>query len=225
MSGKGMALYVVGGACALIGLFWGTVIGYYPHEAPFVIGLLIIGAVLMFFASRIEAANKPTKVEWRPTAPPTTVSAPVPAVPTPSAVDTGASYPVAPSQDVDDTVAVPRRRKSVSWSARLSDGSTVTIAQAALLGRAPLPSAEHPNAELIVVDDVSVSKNHAAVRVVDGALQIQDLQSANGTVMLTDDREQPCPPGVWLSVSDGATIELGTAALRFSSSTTRAVTS
>lgn len=231
MSGKGMALYVTGGALAVIGLIWGGVIGYYPHEAPFVIALLVIGAVLMFAASRIEAANKPTKVEWKPTTAPTTATptaaaalpasdeAPEP----PSREELASGIPENSVNVVDVTVAVPRRRRDVAWHAGLPDGTTVRLDQSALLGRAPVASADYPDARLIAVDDDSVSKTHAAFRVVDGALQIQDLQSANGTVLLAGDQEHRCPPGVWMSISDGATIELGAAPVHFSSTVTRVV--
>ncbi len=241
MKPLGTLLSVAGGILVGIGLIWGVVIGFYQSELPALATTLGAGFALLFIGSRMVASTKPTQVEWRPTAPPAPPAAatPVasvipdaaPAAPAPVvAADEQPAPPPAPepvaSEQLDDsTVAVPRRRRRVSWSLQLPDGSTALVREQALLGRAPQPTAEHPRADLIVVDDPSVSKTHALLRLVDGALQVLDLDSSNGTVLIVDDVEQACPPGVWMLVPDGAALELGTVELRCSAVASREVAS
>jgi len=241
MKPLGTLLAVAGGILAGIGLIWGVVIGFYPSEVPALLGTLGSGALLLFIGSRMVASTKPTQVEWRPTAPPAPPAAatPVasvipdaaPAAPAPVvAADEQLAPPPAPepvaSEQLDDsTVAVPRRRRRVSWSLQLPDGSTALVREQALLGRAPRPTAEHPRADLIVIDDPSVSKTHALLRLADGALQVLDLDSSNGTVLIVDDVEQSCPSGVWMLVPDGAALELGAVELRCSTVASREVAS
>lgn len=239
MKPLGTLLAVAGGILAGIGLIWGVVIGFYPSEVPALLGTLGSGALLLFIGSRMIASTKPTQVEWRPTAPPappapTAPAASVlpdaaPAAPAAVAADEQPPPPApepAASEHVDDsTVAVPRRRRRVSWSLERPDGSTALVREQALLGRAPQPTAEHPRADLIVIDDPSVSKTHALLRLVDGALQVLDLDSSNGTVLIVDDVEQSCPSGVWMLVPDGAALELGTVELRCTAVASREVAS
>lgn len=242
MKPLGTLLSVAGGILVGIGLIWGVVIGFYQSELPALATTLGAGFALLFIGSRMVASTKPTQVEWRPTAPPVrpappAASAPVtsvlpdaaPAAPTPVAADEQPPVPVpepAVSEQIDDsTIAVPRRRRRVSWSLQLPDGSTALVREQALLGRAPQATVEHPRADLIVIDDPSVSKTHAGLRLVDGALQVLDLDSSNGTVLIVDDVEQACPPGVWMLVPDGAALELGTVELRFSAVASREVAS
>lgn len=239
MKPLGTLLAVAGGILAGIGLIWGVVIGFYPSEVPALLGTLGSGALLLFIGSRMIASTKPTQVEWRPTAPPAPPAAatPVasvlpdaaPAEAAPVAADEQLPPPAtepAPSEQLDDsTIAVPRRRRRVSWSLQLPDGTAALVREQALLGRAPHPTAEHPRADLIVVDDPSVSKTHALMRLVDGALQVLDLDSSNGTVLIVDEVEQACPPGVWMLVPDGAALELGTVELRCTAIASREVAS
>ena len=237
MKPLGTLLAVAGGILAGIGLIWGVVIGFYPSEVPALLGTLGSGALLLFIGSRMVASTKPTQVEWRPTAPPAPGAASSPiasvlpdAAAAPAEVAAAQPSPPAPervsSEQLDDsTVAVPRRRRRVSWSLQLPDGSTALVREQALLGRAPQPTAEHPRADLIVIDDPSVSKTHALLRLADGALQVLDLDSSNGTVLIVDDVEQSCPSGVWMLVPDGAALELGTVELRCSAVASREVAS
>lgn len=241
MKPLGTLLAVAGGILVAIGLIWAAVIGFFPSEVPALLGTLGSGAVLLFIGSRMVASTKPTQVEWRPTAPPAppTTAAPVASVLPDAATAAPASVaadeqptpparepePAASEQLDDSTIAVPRRRRSVSWSLQLPDGTTALVREQALLGRAPQPTAEHPRADLIVVDDPSVSKTHALTRLVDGALQVLDLDSSNGTVLIVDEVEQACPPGVWMLVPDGAALELGTVELRCTAIASREVAS
>jgi len=233
MKPMGMLLATAGGILAAIGLIWGVVIGYYPSEAPAVIGTLGSGALLLFIGSRMIASTKPTTVEWQPSSAVAPVPAAAPVVPVapvqaaePALGPGPALAPLASSTAIDDaTVAVPRRRRNLHWTVELPNGTTTLVREQVVLGRAPQPSAEHPRAELVVVDDASVSKSHALLRIVDGALQVLDLESANGTFVVVDDLEDRCVAGVWMTIPDGATLELGTAELVCSSTSSREVAS
>lgn len=120
--------------------------------------------------------------------------------------------PTVPDDSVpDETVAVARRPRRAEWRLQLPDGSTVTPTREVIVGRAPELTSTHPEAELVAIDDPSVSKAHAAIRVVDRTLQVCDLGSANGTVVLVGGVEQECPSNAWMPVPDGAVIELGVA--------------
>jgi len=228
-----MLLATVGGILAAIGLIWGVVIGYYPSELPALIGTLGSGALLLFIGSRMIASTKPTTVEWQPSSAiaPVPAAAPVaPVAPVQAAepaLEPGpgpALAPVASSTVIDDaTVAVPRRRRTPHWTVELPNGTTTLVREQVLLGRAPQPSAEHPRAELVVVDDASVSKSHALLGIFDGALQVLDLESANGTFVVVDDVENRCVAGEWMTVPDGATLEIGTVELVCSSTSSREV--
>jgi hypothetical protein len=124
----------------------------------------------------------------------------------------------------EETVAVPRRRRTAEWTAHLPNGVTVALGDEVLLGRAPQKTTEHPAADLVVIDDPSVSKTHAALRRFNGALQVCDLHSSNGTIMITGEIEQACPAGVWMPLAPGASLELGTAEVSFTSAERREVT-
>jgi hypothetical protein len=50
-------LYVIGGASVAYGSWKGYIDGFYPSEAPVVFGAAIVGAVLLFVASRLSAAR------------------------------------------------------------------------------------------------------------------------------------------------------------------------
>lgn len=233
MKQLGMLLAGAGGVLAVIGLFWGVVIGFYPSEVPALLATLGSGALLLFIGSKMLASTKPTSVEWRPveqtSSSPTLNGSDQPLVAeslpiaSQQAADSQAEFaPVVPhetstaDQVNDSTVAVPRRRRPAQWSIELPVGTTALIRNLALLGRAPALSTETPEADLIVISDSSVSKTHALLKVINGELQVLDLDSANGTVIVNGDIEYSCAPGMWVPIPHGATLELGTAELRCS---------
>ena len=234
MKQLGIVFAAAGGVLAAIGLFWGVVIGFYPSEVPGLLATLGAGALLLFIGSKMLASTKPTSVEWSPAAPPSTSSPLTGSVSPPAAetvavaVDPAIAHEPEPepatTEQIDDaTVAVPRRRQRERWSIELPDGTTALVREKMLLGRAPSLTAETSGADLVVVDDPSVSKSHALLKLVDGGLQVLDLESANGTVMIVSDVEHPCLAGVWMLVPDGATLELGTAEVRCTLATKREV--
>lgn len=248
MSSRGKLVSLAGAILTGIGFIWGFVIGFYASQLPLLILVLGGGLTLIFIGSKMVAAEKPTEVEWRPsTEPMAPHSAASPAAPqTPVAPEAVApsSPPVehaaddAPSDSVDGlpddaiddaiddgTVAVPRRRRRVWCEIELPDGTTAAVHDGAVIGRAPEALLEHPDDLLIVVDEPSVSKSHLRVRAVDGVVQVNDLGSSNGTIVIVDDIEHACEPGVWMLVPDGATLELGTVELRCRLTASREVAS
>lgn len=225
-------LFVGGGVILLlIGFVWASVVGYYPSEVPGLLATLGGGGLLVFIGSRMVASTKSTQVEWRPTAPPAPPAASVPPVSPPAVAAVPAPTPppvqtAAETEHIDDgTIAVPRRRRRVHWTVELPGGETAIVREQALVGRAPQLSDEHPDADLIVIDDASVSKSHALLKLTDGALHVLDLDSANGTVVITDTVESSCIAGEWMLVPDGATLGLGTVDLQCSAVATREVAS
>ncbi|MBU1250722.1 MAG: FHA domain-containing protein [Actinobacteria bacterium] len=254
MKPMGMLVATGGGILLAVGFIWGWVIGYYDYEAPMVFGSLAAGALLLFIGSRMIASTKPTTVEWHPTAEaaraaqatpvggtasgtaptsPTTppaddpeeVSDPVERIETRQREELALSAPLAGDTAPDETVAVARRPRRAEWHLELPDGSTVSLTREAILGRAPELTSTRPDAETVIIDDPSVSKSHAAIRVVDRELQVRDLGSANGTVVLVGGVEKECPSNTWMPVPDGAVIELGAAPILCTVTMRREVTS
>ncbi|MHA3684072.1 hypothetical protein ACXR2T_09280 [Leucobacter sp. HY1910] len=54
-----------GVALLLWGLAWAVIIGYYPSELPFVLGLLVVGSVGAFVGQKMVQAAKRSNVEQR----------------------------------------------------------------------------------------------------------------------------------------------------------------
>lgn len=222
MKTGGLTLAVIGVILGLIGVFWGSVVGFYESERLTVYGLIGGGLLLVAIGSRMVSSTKPAKVEWTPTFAPEESAHAVGTHHIGRAVATSEQPepPIADVEAVDDaTVAVPRRVRRAMWSLELPDGSTATVRDSAVLGRAPEPQEDAPKGELVVVRDPSVSKSHAIVRLTSAGLEVCDLGSANGSVISTDRADTECQPGQWMLVSDGAILELGTAEVRCSAVT------
>ncbi|HEX7500216.1 MAG TPA: sigma 54-interacting transcriptional regulator, partial [Polyangia bacterium] len=62
----------------------------------------------------------------------------------------------------------------------------------------------------IILDNPSVSRNHAVLRIVNGAVSVQDMGSANGTRIggkrLPPDGEGPVPPGVAILIAGASLV-------------------
>ena len=58
MKNAQIAFYVIGTVLCLIGLVKVSIIGYYPSEAPFFFGMLIVGAASVFVASKIHPESR-----------------------------------------------------------------------------------------------------------------------------------------------------------------------
>ncbi|MER3394651.1 MAG: FHA domain-containing protein, partial [Microcella pacifica] len=128
-----------------------------------------------------------------------------PSIPTP-AVD----VPAQPEGDIDRTVAVQSRPRRTHWEVVDDDGTTVSVEQRTVLGRAPRALGADDSVAVVGAEDSSVSNSHATVEVKAGQLFVTDLGSTNGTSVLgVDGRERVCTPGEAIAVGDGAAIELG----------------
>lgn len=126
------------------------------------------------------------------------------ATPTPAAVFGGA-------------LAEPDGGPARRWTLRLADGRAVPLTGAVYLGRNPVTGAEHPQAELLAVQDErrSVSKTHALLVADSDGVLVHDLGSTNGTwVVAEDGAERQALPGAPIRLSEGGRIELGELSLQ-----------
>lgn len=97
--------------------------------------------------------------------------------------------------DVEETV-IAHRRKS-RWALVLPTGSPVDlVAEVVLVGRRPAPSTAYPDAQLIEVDDGTVSKTHLRLERNGEEWSVTDLHSTNGTILIASDgAEREIVPG------------------------------
>ncbi len=104
-------------------------------------------------------------------------------------------HPEIPDEDVAHTVIANRRK--AHWSIVLPTGSTVAlVADVVLVGRRPSPSTADPDAQLVEVDDGTVSKTHLRLERDGERWSVTDLHSTNGTVLISSDgAEREIPPG------------------------------
>lgn len=98
-------------------------------------------------------------------------------------------------EGVDETV-IARRRKT-AWSLVLPTGSAVDLAaDVVLVGRRPAPSSAFPDAQLVEIDDGTVSKTHLRLERNGEEWSVTDLHSTNGTVLIASDgSEREIVPG------------------------------
>ncbi|RZU64103.1 FHA domain-containing protein [Microterricola gilva] len=117
--------------------------------------------------------------------------------------EAAAAQPIDDDDDMDATVIAGRRNKA--WVFETESGQRVPLsAELVLLGRNPVPLAEHPDAQLITVRDAgrTVSKTHASVQLHGTAWVITDLQSTNGVYVLdAEGAEIELEPGVATEVT------------------------
>lgn len=110
--------------------------------------------------------------------------------------------PEIPDESFDDTIIASRRR--TDWTLIPPSGVAVAIgAEVLLLGRRPAPDPEHPGAQLISIDDGTVSKTHARLVLRDEKWYVTDLHSTNGVVFATVlGTEVEVTPGVEIEAGD-----------------------
>ena len=107
------------------------------------------------------------------------------------------------SQDaIDETIITQRRR--TRWSIIPPSGSEVPLrAEVVILGRRPVADAAFPGAQLVAIQDGTVSKTHARLELRDDAWYITDLDSTNGVLFATlMGTEVEAPPGVEVEAGD-----------------------
>ena len=107
-----------------------------------------------------------------------------------------------PDDPLDQTVITRRRR--TAWSLVPPAGATVPItAEVVLLGRKPAPDRAFPEAQLIPIDDGTVSKTHARLELRDDRWYVTDLASTNGVLFATlMGTEVEAPPGVEMEAGE-----------------------
>ncbi|SFR94288.1 FHA domain-containing protein [Microbacterium sp. cf046] len=89
-----------------------------------------------------------------------------------------------PEEPIDETIITRRRR--TDWSLILPSGAAVPItAEVVLLGRKPSPDRAYPEAQLIPIDDGTVSKTHARLALRADHWYVTDLGSTNGVLFAT----------------------------------------
>lgn len=148
--------------------------------------------------------------------PPVPAAAPVPpapiAVPSPTNdvnPTVPAPAPAQPEEDLERTIA---RRPAASIKLSFDDGTHHFLVGQALIGRAPQADDEHKDAHLIAISDPerSISKNHIAVSVQSGAVLVEDLNSLNGTTVVTSEGSTMAVlPGKPVMAAIGSTIHYG----------------
>ena len=111
-----------------------------------------------------------------------------------SAVSAQHSRPEIP-EDIDHTVIAHRRR--VSWVLVLPTGTPVSLTEeVVLVGRRPSRSSAFPGAQLVEIDDGTVSKTHLRLEKDGEGWRVVDLHSTNGTVLMSSDgAETEIAPG------------------------------
>ncbi|MET0813322.1 MAG: DUF5684 domain-containing protein [Microbacterium sp.] len=107
-----------------------------------------------------------------------------------------------PDEPLDETVVTRRRR--TEWTLVPPSGRAVAVTgDVLLLGRRPVADAAHPDAQLIAIDDATVSKTHARLELRERVWFITDLDSTNGIVFTTErGGEVDVAPGVAIEAGD-----------------------
>lgn len=125
--------------------------------------------------------------------------------PSPSAQPEQATILRASDSDVTIARAMTPRRLVLA----LPDGRVITPLQPVLIGRDPDP-AKAPGSEAIAIDDPTLSKTHAVMRVEGGQLSVTDLHSTNGTTTSFESSVRQCIPDQPVLVPVGGSVVAGT---------------
>lgn len=187
-----------------------------------------IGPVDAVFLERCRAvfevatSTGPATAAAAPPVSPSVVVAPVTAaasaVPAPVAAIDGVTVvrgasPLPQPLGVDGATVVrapnPTPAPVVSWTLVVDDGRRFELGTGVVVGRAPAAHATYPHAALIAIDDLGLSKSHAAFGVDGGVAWVEDLHSTNGTVVRYGAERVSCAPGSRVRLEHGAEVELG----------------
>ncbi len=145
-----------------------------------------------------------------PAAPPVEEAVLAPAAP--SIAPPPPAAPVAEPDNDETRIVAPRHAAVATWKLSLPDGQTVSVTGALFIGRNPTRAAGDIDGDLLPVADTtkSVSKTHAVVEVLDGALWVTDLNSTNGVFVTAPDTDDvQAVPMERTPVPAGSDIELG----------------
>jgi hypothetical protein len=89
-----------------------------------------------------------------------------------------------PDDPIDETIITRRRR--TAWSLVPPTGAAIPLTtDIVLLGRKPAPDRTYPDAQLVSIDDGTVSKTHARLALREDHWYVTDLGSTNGVLFAT----------------------------------------
>jgi hypothetical protein len=106
-------------------------------------------------------------------------------------------------QDVFEETIIARRKRS-DWTLVPPTGAPVALsADVVILGRRPAGDPAFPGAQLVSIQDGTVSKTHARLRLRDDRWYVTDLDSTNGVLFATlMGTEVEAPPGEEVEAGD-----------------------
>jgi len=106
-------------------------------------------------------------------------------------------------QDVLEETIIARRRRT-NWTLVPPTGQPVALSsEIVILGRRPAPDPGYPGAQLVSIQDGTVSKTHARLELRDERWYVTDLNSTNGVLFATVmGTEVEAPPGERVEAGD-----------------------
>jgi hypothetical protein len=94
------------------------------------------------------------------------------------------ALPEIPDDAVEETIIA--RRRQTQWSLVLPTGEPIALgAEVVILGRRPASDSDYPGAQLVAIEDGTVSKTHARLVLRDDKWWVTDLDSTNGVLFST----------------------------------------
>jgi hypothetical protein len=110
--------------------------------------------------------------------------------------------PEIPEDALEHTIIAHRRR--AVWSIVPPSGAPISLtSDVVILGRRPVADDDHPDAQLVSIQDGTVSKTHARLELRDDTWYITDLDSTNGVLFATVlGTEVEATPGVEAEAGD-----------------------
>lgn len=119
--------------------------------------------------------------------------------------------PPPPAPVVPDRTALRASRPQQRWRLTLDSGESVVVEGLALLGRAPAARPGEQVRHLLPLEsrDMSISKTHAAIDLVDGGLVVTDRGSTNGSVLVRQGVSRDLADGRPTTLLHGDRVRLG----------------
>ncbi|GAA2966536.1 FHA domain-containing protein [Microbacterium schleiferi] len=116
--------------------------------------------------------------------------------------------------EAEATVLTPRSRaaRAPSWTLTLPDGTTFAVTGTTVIGRRPTPPAPRTDATPLALPDPQkmLSKTHALIEVEADAIWVTDLDSTNGTDIISGDgTASTIAPRERCRVLSGQTVSFG----------------